>query len=242
MTQSFGFVEDKLHESEFFLDQLRASKRLSLDAQCYFSAFVCAARSVTFALQASMSGIPGFQQWYQGAQARLKSDPLAPFFVEIRNGVVHKGLNPLDRVSLDHLREDLLDQMHQRTRSHVLVLPDLRSKDSTVLADAVEASTIYFASLVRVVFDCYDRFKCIVDPKWYFTKDNFSSMGKMFEDAVAELGFPPTWASCAPAGEGRWRALRSLQPACLINDLFLKYLGREIAGPDDADNGNQHKT
>lgn len=234
MAQSFGLVEDKLHEAEFFLERLRTSSRLSFDAQCYFSAFVSAARSVTLALQASMSGVPSFEQWYQGAQAKLKSDPLVPFFKEIRNDVVHKGLNPLDRVTLDHLREDLLEQKQQKTRSHVLVLPDLQSKDSTVLADAVEASTLYFASLVQVIFDCYDRFKCVVDPQWYFTKDNFSASGKSFEDAVVELGFPPAWASCAPAGEGRWRALRSLQPACLINDLFQKYLCREIVGPDGA--------
>lgn len=233
MPQSFGLVEHKLHEAEFFLNQLRKSSRPSFAAQCHFSAFVSAARSVTLVLQASMSGVHGFDEWYRGAQADLKADSLAPFFVEIRNDVVHKGLNPLNRVTRDHLREDLLHQLQQRSRPHVLVLPDLSSKDSTVLTEAVEACTQYFVSLVRVVFDCYDRFKCVIDPQWYFTKDNFSVMGKTFEDAVAELGFPPAWASCAPAGEGGWRALRSQHPACLINDLFLKYMGRVIPGPDD---------
>ena len=232
MAQSFEVVEAKLREAEFFLNQLSGSSRLSFDAQCYFSAFVSAARSVTDALRATMSGIADFEQWYRGVQAGLKADPLVPLFVEIRNNSVHRGLNPLNRVTLDHLREDLFDQMHQRERSHVLVLPDAHSDTSTVLADAVQASRLYFVSLVNAVFECYDRFKCVVDPQWYFTRENFSAMGKTFEDAVSELGLPSVWASCAPSEDGGWRALRSQQPSCQINHLFRKYVGKEIAGPD----------
>src|ERR1035438_1129679 len=75
MAQSFGVVEGKLCEAEFFLSQFSGSSRFSFDAQCYFSAFVSAARSVTLALQATMSGTADFDQWYQAAQARLKGDP-----------------------------------------------------------------------------------------------------------------------------------------------------------------------
>ena len=235
MAQSFGVVEGKLCEAEFFLSQFSGSSRFSFDAQCYFSAFVSAARSVTLALQATMNGTADFDQWYQAAQARLKGDPLAPFFLEIRNNSIHRGLNRLNQVTLDHLREDLFDQLHQRERSHVLVLPDANSETLTVLADAVQASRLYFVSLVNVVFECYERFKFVVDPQWYFTRENFSAMGKTFEDAVLELGLPPVWASCAPPGDDGWRALRSQQPPCQINHLFRKYIGSEIAGPDDVD-------
>jgi hypothetical protein len=235
MAQSFDVVEEKICEAEFFLNQLSTSSRLSFEAQCYFSAFVSAARSVTLVLQATMNGIPGFEQWYQGAQAKLKTDPLAPFFVEIRNSSIHKGLNPLNQVTLDHLREDLFNQMRRRTRSHVLVLPDMRSRNSPILADAVQASTHYFVSLVKVVFECYDRFKCVVDPQWYFTREHFAAMGKTFPDAISELGFPPAWASCVPPEDDGWRAFRLQQPTCQINHLFRKYIGNEIAGPDEVD-------
>jgi len=70
MTSSFGVVENKLREAEFFLDQLRDASRLSFEADCYFSAFVSAARSVTFAMQASLKGVPGFRDWYGSAQER----------------------------------------------------------------------------------------------------------------------------------------------------------------------------
>jgi hypothetical protein len=232
MGQSFEVVEGKLCEAEFFLNQFSGSSRFSFEAQCYFSAFVSAARSVTLALQATMTDVADFALWYQSARVKLKADPLAPFFLDIRNKSVHMGLNPLNRVTLDHLREDLFNQMHQEERSHVLILPDVSSENSTVLTDAVQAATLYFVSLVNVIFESYERFKCAVDPQWYFTCENFVAMGKTFEDAISELGFPPGWASCAPPGDDGWRALRSQQPPCQLNDLFRKYIGREITGPE----------
>jgi len=233
MAHSFGVVEDKLREAEFFLDRLRTSDPLSFDAQCYFSAFVSAARSVTLALQRSLSGVDGFDSWYGIARDQLKTDPLAAFFVEVRNDVVHTGTNPLNRVTLEHLREHLSGQLHQQKRSHVLILPDPDGADSTVLVDAVRVSALYFTSLVSVIFDCYQRFKRVVDPRWHYTEENFDGIGKALEDAVAELGFPPAWAACSPARTDAWRVLRSQQPQCQINDLFQKYLGRQITDPDN---------
>ena len=233
MASSFEVVEHKLREAEFFLTRLRNTSRLNFAAGCYFSAFVSAARSVTFATQASLKGVPGFKDWYDSAQKQLKTDPLAPFFVEIRNEVVHTGANPLNRVSLNHLREDLARQMHVDREGHVLVLPDAQRQGSTVLVDAVDACEQYFASLVSVVYECYSGFKTVVDGRWYFTEANFSTMCKTFEDAVVELGFPPAWAACAPAGPDGWRVIRSQQPPCLVNDLFDKYLGKTIRDPDE---------
>lgn len=207
MAQSFGIVEDKLFEAEFFLDRLRVSSRFNYGSRYYFSAFVSAARSVTLALQATMKDVEGFTEWYQEAQLKLKVNALARFFVEIRNDSIHKGLNPLNQISISHLREDLFYQMHQHDHSHVLVLPNLH-QDSTMLADAVQVSTVYFVSLINVVFECYSEFRYVVDPQWYFTYENFSAMGKSFEDAVVELGFPSEWATYAPIEGDKWRILR----------------------------------
>ena len=113
MASSFGVVEDKLREADFFLAHLCESERLSFESDCYFSAFVTAARSVTDAMRVSMKGVPGFKAWFDEALKRLKTDPLAPFFVEIRNEVVHEGINPLNRVSLEHLRDDLSRQLRK---------------------------------------------------------------------------------------------------------------------------------
>jgi hypothetical protein len=135
---------------------------------------------------------------------------------------------------LEHLRENLLQQLNRPRPSHVIVLPNAAAGNRTVLADAVQVSTEYFKALVEVVFDCYDKFKCVVDPRWYFTCENFESKGKSIEDALEELGFPGTWVSDAVPEADGWRVLRSQQPACLINDVFRRYTGRTISDPDQA--------
>jgi hypothetical protein len=170
MSQSFGVVEEKLQEAQFFLDRLCESGRLDLSARFYFSAFVTAARSITLALQATMSGVPGFGAWYESAQATLKADPLAPLFIEIRNVSQHRGLNPLNQVPLHHLREYLATQFSESGCGHVLVLPSAGGGEGASLVDALEVSEKYFASLVSLIFECYEKFKCVVDPKWYFTQ------------------------------------------------------------------------
>jgi len=106
-------------------------------------------------------------------------------------------------------------------------------QNASSITDAVQACTIYLSSLVSIVHDCYQKFKTIVDPKWYFTEENFAAMNRTFEDAVVELGFPKIWAACAPSGTAAWEVLRSQQPACQINDIFKKYLGKTILSPDE---------
>ncbi len=232
MAQSFGVVEEKLCEAEFFLAQLRDSAPLGFNARYYFSAFVSASRCITWAPQASMSGVEGFDSWYEAAQAKLRADQLAGFFIEIRNRSEKRGLNPLNQVTREHLREHLFQQLNGHKREHVLILPD-PSGGGTVLVDAVQACTQYFTSLVAVILECYEHFKNVVDPQWYFTKENFASMGKTLDDALREFGLGAEWASCVPKGTDPWRALRSQHQGCQINDLFRQYVGREIAGPDE---------
>ena len=235
MARSFGVVEEKLQEAEFFLEKFGSTGPLDTEARYYFSAFVSACRSVTFALQASLTGVTEFDAWYESARDQLKTDPLAPYFLEVRNDVIHTGTNPLNRVGFEHLREHLSRQIRTSNRSHVLVVPSSHSVNSGDLVDAILASTNYFESLVTVVFECYRRFLTTVDPRWYFTEAHFRTMGKTLGDALAELGFPPEWIEAvARRGEGEaWRVLRAQQPRCQINDLFARHLRQGIPDPDD---------
>lgn len=233
MAHSFGVVEEKLQEAEFFLVALRDARPGSFDSRCYFSAFVSAARSVTFALQFSLKDVRGFDEWYAAAQAQLRADPLGPHFVEIRNDLQKKGLNPLNQVSIDHLREHLFDVLTRSASAHFLVLPRASDGD-TAVTDALRASTDYFVALVSLVFRAYERFKTAVDPRWYFTQPNFEDQGRTLEDALMEFGFPPGWFAGSPSGPEAWRALRAQQPLCPLNPVFEKYLGMRIEGPDDA--------
>jgi hypothetical protein len=97
MARSFGVVEEKIGEADFFLDRLVecAEQAAFVEARYYFSAFASAARSVTLALQASLSGVEGFSDWYERWRERLAGDPAAKFFLEARNATQKIGLNPV---------------------------------------------------------------------------------------------------------------------------------------------------
>lgn len=235
MSRSFGLVEEKLREAKFFLDLLRNSARMSFDSRCYFSAFTSAARSVTFSLQSSLHGIEGFESWYESNRRLLKDDPLATFFVDVRNKIQKTGENPLNEVPLstlpDALRDSLWGSMRDRQR-HIVAMPDLDDTRVTILVDAVQASEDYFRSLVGLVFKCYETFLCVVDPRWYFTEKHFAEMGKTFVNALAESGFPEAWGAFMPDGCDGWRVLRSQHELCPLNDLFQEYLAKQILDPD----------
>lgn len=241
MAYSFQVVEDKLFEAEFFLKQLGTTSSIDPEARYYFSAFVSACRSVTFALQKSLKSVDGFDAWYKVAREQLKTDPLTPYFCEVRNQIVHTGVNPLNEVNTRHLR-DLVSRQLSGDWSHVLVVSGQYGGSADELADAIAASADYFGSIVRVVFQCYEHFLTTVDARWYFTEQHFQTIGKTLGDALAELGFPAGWLEAVPGGDeaAAWRVLRAQQPPCQINELFEKYLGNHIPDPDGEFRPRQH--
>ena len=233
MTQSFGMVEEKVIESDFFLEKLRHSSDFNYESKYYFSAFVSATRSITFALQVTLKSIDGFALWYECERKKLKVDPLAPLFVEIRNDVVHKGVNILNQLPVQYLHEHLTRQLDKTDHSHIIVVSGMDSEHGTRLVSAVPACESYFLSLLELIYNCYDKFKTTVDPQWYFTQDNFLQTGRGVEDALIEMGFPSGWYKSMPDEVGAWKALRKQQPSCVLNELFRKYLEKVILGPDE---------
>lgn len=232
MSSSFGVVEDKLREASFFLEKLSEASNLSFKAGCYFSAFLSASRSVTFAMQSSMNGVEGFSVWYERMREKLKTDSVAPLFVEIRNDVVHKGLAPLNITPIEHIRESVARQMRGEMYSHFLCLPRQIRGESSSIVDAHKLCTEYFRSLIELVFDCYQTFKFVVSPRWYFTEENFLKREKGMADALAEQGLPMDWAKHFPPGGDPWSLMRRHEPYCPVNDLFHQYLGKIVEEPD----------
>lgn len=232
MARSFGIVEDKLREAEFFLSKFARSPYLSHEGHFYFSAFVSAARSVTLAMQASLAGHDEFEKWYHSKREFLRADERAPLFTEIRNEVLHVGTNPVDIVPPEHLRAFFSRSLIGKRPKHVLVLPGSQKRDPTLLVDAVDTATRYFVCLVQVAFECYEKFKTLVDGQWYFTKESFRARGMDLSDALVELGFPETWLGEEPDEDTAWQILRKNQAGCLVNDIFYRHLGVTIASPD----------
>lgn len=87
--KSFQLVENKIKESDFFLGYLEKTK--GPDIVYFLSAYLSAARSITFALQVAMKGIHDFDEWYNLQQQKLKEDPIASYLLEARNYTIHEG-------------------------------------------------------------------------------------------------------------------------------------------------------
>jgi hypothetical protein len=157
MAYSFGNVEEKLGEAEFFLHKIKTAQGLSLDRKYYFSAFMSAARSVTLAMQACLKEVYGFEEWYAQVSEKLREDRLARYFLKTRNSSVHVGENPFNETPLAYLQEHLFRQF-QGDKSPILVIQ--KEKDTVPeIVNALTASEQYFVSFVSIVFECYTKFK-----------------------------------------------------------------------------------
>ncbi|MDR0754150.1 MAG: hypothetical protein LBF04_02055 [Prevotellaceae bacterium] len=219
--KSFGIVEKKIKETDFFLEQLANSKNFLSDVQYYFSAFLSASRSITFALQSSISDIEEFKEWYEERQSELKNNDLARYFVEVRNLSQHVGYYPISSVLytkgkvvyyFDHFLEDEI-------------------KNSIPKEDVFTACKKYFVLLLKMIQDCFRKFGHIIDPVQYFVY-NITEAGKPLEDIEEELGFPRGWTKIKGIPEEeRIRMLRrEFEKDVTIDYVFEKYLGTDRFG------------
>lgn len=138
----FWLIDGKLREADFFLEKLRTAPDLDA-ARFYFSAFLSAARSVTFALQKCLVGLAHFDAWYEGPQKELKDHPIAAYFKSIRDQVIHEGLNPLER--------------HERGVG-AIIGSNFYLVDTAPEQDVVLAGRTYMTVLLRIAGEAYERF------------------------------------------------------------------------------------
>jgi len=219
MTRSFGLVDYKVLEAEYFLIELkRHGKKINFyGVQFCASAFVSAARSITFAMQASLKNNAKFEPWYEARQKKLRDDPLTRFFHDFRTVTQHIGANVVGGGA--HGKDG--------TFYYFVPCPDLpKVPDQDVLSACQE----YFVSVLNLVYDCYIELGTIVDGQQYFTEANFAELGKTVEDAEEELGLPRKWTDIGrPELEPyRWELLRRQADSCIIDQQFEEWLGKRL--------------
>jgi hypothetical protein len=224
MPRSFGLVDYKVQEAEYFLLELRAkSKSFNVGSiQFCTSAFVSAARSITFAMQGCLKGHSVFDGWYKQQQESLRRDPLARFFQEFRTVTQHLGVNV---VAAGIGGRDF-------HRFYFMPCPDLPNVPSQDVLSACEA---YFVSILSLVFDCYVLMGPVVNGQWYFTKEHFASRGLSIEDAEEELGFARGYTDIGQPDQDpyRWQLMRRQADGCLIEEQFSRWLGKQLPQPCD---------
>lgn len=221
MSRSFGLVDEKTFEADFFLEKLSKAGLDMFAARCYFSAFVAAARSITLALQAVMQDTNGFDEWYKEQQETLTEDEIAKFFVRTRNEIQHVGLTPLNSGCCWHDDHGQLKVQYQFSKDFDQPAPGAPD------IDVVSTCSYYLTSLIQVVYDCYREFGPTIDPDQYYTLENLRGLGLTIEDVEEELGLPRGWTFVeSGTDQDRIEALRRSAPRTEIDTMFEKYLGK----------------
>jgi len=213
--RSFGLVDHKVAEADFFLEKMLNSNWNLFEFQCYLGAFVSAARGITFSLQSALHDLNGFEEWYSIKRSELQKDPSAIFFRNFRNIIQHVGNSY--GFSAYH------DENHQ-VRHRLIATPDIPEVPSE---DIESLCKKYYLLLISLVFDCYQKFGPYINAHQRYTKEFFDSVGKTVEDAEEELGFPRGWTSAVNLNI-RFKLLREYEIGCEINHLFQKHLGKAI--------------
>ncbi|MDO6435850.1 hypothetical protein Q4534_00460 [Cyclobacterium sp. 1_MG-2023] len=220
MAYSFDIVDQKVNETEFFLKKMVEAESNWFEFSCYLTAFLSASRTITLALQ-RFKFIDGFNDWYEPHQSVLKGDPLAKFFLEIRNDNVHGGPNPVVGVSFYHGKSKYR----------------FKEQDKLEHGDIVSSCRIHFIKLLEIVHDCYVVLGVHIDPQQYYTKENFSTLGCNINDAEVEIW---GWVMTSFIDDGmdeddRWHELRGRVGECHINHLFKGYLNKVTPQPNIPD-------
>lgn len=151
-------------------------------AQFYFNAFVSSSRSVTFALQASLKGLDGFEPWYKEWQDKLRASRLARFFHNCRTDIQHIGRN-------------FVNGGITGPNGPVLLLSDgsFERQDKIPEQNAFIATNLYFSIVCAIVRDAYTKFGHVIDPDVFFSLSGMRTNGLSLEDLEKEAGIPRGW-------------------------------------------------
>lgn len=182
---SLLLVEEKLLEANYFIQLMRQGGPGPSYGYC-LSAFVSASRSVTFLLQKEMAHVPGFDDWWQQQQARLKADPVARFFLKIRNYSQKEG-----RISLVGSGNSS-GYWTYRFGGNVEKVPT-----QLLMRDVAECCSEHVAKLAALILLCVDAFPYYTCPRRACTPEGFAALGLEIDALFRVLGYPSEWLKAA---------------------------------------------
>lgn len=221
MSRSFGLVDNKIQEAEYFLDRILSSGLRIYGLKFDTVAFAAAARSITFAMQSSLTGIAKFDEWYALKQESLAAQPLCSFFNRVRRVTQHIGESPIGGG-------------HSSGGKVIHYFAESKELGKIPESNVAVACEQYYTLLLGLVYECYLEFNPLINGQWRFTKEYFQSLELTIEDAEEELGFPRGWSGVSGLSEDiRWKYLRKEADGCNVQEQFKRWLGKRIPHPDD---------
>jgi hypothetical protein len=185
---SLLLVEERLKEADYFAVRLLDDSDSTVLGY-ELNAFLSAARSVTFLLQKEMNGVEGFQIWWRTQQERLRRDPAARFFLELRNFSQKEG-----RVSVVSVRGSSADAkwLHMFAGAADPVPPGLLNRE---IADCCLE---HLAKLADVLLRFADDFPYHACPSRALTAEGAAALTLNLDRLEETLGFPPAFLAARP--------------------------------------------
>ncbi|MCX6319889.1 MAG: hypothetical protein NTW29_21600 [Bacteroidetes bacterium] len=234
MSRSFDIVDTKVEECEFFLTKLGETIELwpmSQEPQFYLSAFASATRSITFTIQASISDIPNFAEWYEKHRINLKNNKLAKYFVEARNSSQKIGY-----YLIGGRQSNYDEQANKITHFYFQYISNFKIEDFPD-EDVLLSCNYYFKALLEIVRDCYIVFGTTIDPEKFFTYENLVNSNKTIEDFEEQAGYPRGHTNIPGFSiKERIDLISRHHPSSRIDWIIEKYLGTNRFGENDETN------
>jgi hypothetical protein len=181
-------VEERLMEAEYFAQRMRDlpdSTVLGYE----LNAFLSAARSVTFLLQKEFAAVDGFETWWSVDRATLGGDPVARFFLELRNFSQKQG------------RVSILGTSDRTGRWRFMFAGTVEPVPPSLLnRDVADCCLEHLAKLARAVLRFAQAFPYHCCPAKALTPEGIAMLGLDLDAVEAALGFPPAISAARPEG------------------------------------------
>lgn len=169
---------EKLLEAEHFLARMTASD--GLEFQFELNAFLSASRSLTFVLQKTLSGVPGFTVWYEQQQVRMKADAAMRFFLELRN--ISQKQGPVSFVG---------GSLPGGRWTYRFVGRPLAVPEELLGRDIGECCAAHLTKLAILLAECVSAFPFHSCPARAFTEEGMVALGCGWQEVEVALGLPP---------------------------------------------------
>jgi hypothetical protein len=181
--KNYFSIGEKLKEVDFFFEKMKLSEHAIDELNFYFSAFVSAARSVTFVMQYVGSDLEGFYTWYALIQQELRENKIAKFLLEARNEHLKRGVQPIASGSVLNLPNS------QQKLLHFFTYIGSEPPAEVPVLDAITVCAIHMGTTTSLVKKFYERFST----QFHVPSQSIETALRYFSELAGELsklGFP----------------------------------------------------
>ncbi|MGD1837727.1 MAG: hypothetical protein ACPKPY_06680 [Nitrososphaeraceae archaeon] len=155
-------TESKLNEARYFLNQMTNTLNNSEILGYNTSAFISAARSVTWVLQKEYKDENTFGEWYNAKQEEMKNDSIYKFFNDLRRITIHLEsikINTKTSVTINEPQIPISDSVSVRVirkdgriEEHVPQITNKKNSKSSKVKKIIERINLRKNNSVKIKF------------------------------------------------------------------------------------------